>query len=125
MAVETAPAARADAAVRQLLDEGPLDQRSPLRGRELRAELAAAGALAVAAIAMVALLPRQRETDAATVALLVGSYVAAARVQLSAGAGFTQPTQLILVPMLFLVPAREVPLLVAAGLAGSALIDVA
>jgi HD-GYP domain-containing protein (c-di-GMP phosphodiesterase class II) len=48
---------------------------------------------------------------------LVVTYALMARVRFPIGYGFTIPTQLVLVPMLFLVPIGAVPLLVAAGMA--------
>ena len=50
---------------------------------------------------------------------LVASYALAARVEFHTGSGFTSPTQLIFVPMLFLLPIGIVPLLVACGLIAS------
>jgi putative nucleotidyltransferase with HDIG domain len=46
----------------------------------------------------------------------VATYALMARVHFPIGYGFTIPTQLVLVPMLFLVPLGAVPLLVAAGM---------
>ena len=46
-------------------------------------------------------------------ALLVVSYAVLSRVEFELGSGTVLPTELVLVPMLFLVPAAEVPLLVA------------
>jgi HD-GYP domain-containing protein (c-di-GMP phosphodiesterase class II) len=59
--------------------------------------------------------------DAATACLLVCCYVVAARVQFEFGAGVAVPTQLVFVPMLFLLPPAAVPLLVGASLAASSL----
>src|SRR4051794_13408655 len=47
---------------------------------------------------------------------LVLIYAFVARVRFQVGPGLVRPTQLVLVPMLFLLPAVAVPLLVAAGL---------
>jgi putative nucleotidyltransferase with HDIG domain len=46
---------------------------------------------------------------------LVASYVFAARVQFHTGSGWTAPTQLVFVPMLFLLPTPAVPLFVASA----------
>jgi HD-GYP domain-containing protein (c-di-GMP phosphodiesterase class II) len=51
-----------------------------------------------------------------TVLALVGAYALASRVEFEVRTGLTLPTQLVLVPMLFLLPLATVPLFVAAGL---------
>ncbi len=53
--------------------------------------------------------------SAATVAVLVLAYAAASRVQFAVGFGYTAPTQLVFVPMLFLLPPWLVPVAVVAG----------
>src|SRR5207237_671978 len=50
------------------------------------------------------------------VALLLGSYAAAFCLDFELGSGVAVPTQLILVPMLFVVPVGWVPLMVAGGI---------
>jgi HD-GYP domain-containing protein (c-di-GMP phosphodiesterase class II) len=77
--------------------------------------LAVAGALAV-------LIPSERDPSVLTVALLIGAYALAFRLDFEISSGSAVPTQLILVPMFFLLPIGMVPLAVAAGvLCGSAL----
>ena len=49
--------------------------------------------------------------------VLIGAYAAAFRLEFEVGSGSAVPTELILVPMLFLLPAGWVPLAVAAGIA--------
>ena len=94
------------------------DQGRPerLRGRELAAEGVTAGAFLAVAGALAILLPGERAFDAPLAATLVVIYALLARVHFPIGYGFTIPTQLVLVPMLFLVPLGAVPLLVAAGM---------
>ena len=48
-------------------------------------------------------------------AALVASFALASRVEFEVGSGFGVPTELVLVPMLFLLPPELVPLLVAVG----------
>ena len=48
--------------------------------------------------------------------LLVGLYALVSRVEFPVGAGYAVPSQLVLVPMLLLLPPATVPLLAAAGL---------
>lgn len=59
-----------------------------------------------------------------TASLLVVAYAVAFRVEFEIGTGTAVPTQLVLVPMLFLVPLGGVPLCVAAGIAVANLVDV-
>ncbi len=61
----------------------------------------------------------------ATVALLALLYALAGRVSFSVGAGSTAPTQLVVVPMLLLLPPGAVPLLIAAVHLATAGIEVA
>jgi len=64
-----------------------------------------------------------REFDPLLAAALVSSYALAARIRVYLGAGCAVPTQLIVVPMLFLMPVATVPALVATGLALAAALD--
>ncbi|HEX5619855.1 MAG TPA: diguanylate cyclase, partial [Solirubrobacteraceae bacterium] len=97
------------------------------RARASRRELiveAAAGALFLAAWA--GLLVAQgaaQPLDPAAVGLLVVLYVLVARVEFPVGTGHVLPTQLVLVPMLVLLPPAVVPGVVAAGLVAATAID--
>lgn len=88
-----------------------------LAGGDRSASLIVGGAFLAAAIPFAALQDSHRAPSALTVALLVLAYAAASRVEFEVGAGTVVPTELILVPMLFLLPLGFVPLCVAAGLA--------
>ncbi len=57
-----------------------------------------------------------RNPSILTVAVLVGAYALGSRVEFEVRTALALPTQLILVPMLFLLPIGYVPLFVAAGL---------
>jgi hypothetical protein len=96
-----------------------------LSARELRVEATMAVAFVVAAAALPPLLGTDRALDAPLALALVLCFAVAARVRLYVGAGYTVPTQLVLVPMLFLLPVASVPLWVGCGMALSALYDVA
>jgi HD-GYP domain-containing protein (c-di-GMP phosphodiesterase class II) len=91
--------------------------------RRDRATLIVSVALFVAvAGAMAVLIPSDRDPSFFTVALLIGAYAVAFRLDFEISSGSAVPTQLILVPMLFLLPVGMVPLAVAAGvLCGSTL----
>jgi HD-GYP domain-containing protein (c-di-GMP phosphodiesterase class II) len=77
--------------------------------------LFAGGFLAVA-ILMAALLPSHRSPGIAAVLVLIAAYAASFRLDFEIGSGSAVPTQLMLVPMLFVLPAGFVPIAVAAGI---------
>jgi HD-GYP domain-containing protein (c-di-GMP phosphodiesterase class II) len=56
---------------------------------------------------------------------LTGAYVLASRIRFDIGAGYVDPSQLIFVPMLFVIPPPLVPIFMLAGLAISRIPDVA
>jgi HD-GYP domain-containing protein (c-di-GMP phosphodiesterase class II) len=103
-------------AVEELHESWDTGRHEPLRGRELAAEAVTAAAFLVVAVALSVLLPAERDFDLVLAVTLVAIYALLARVHFPIGYGFTIPTQLVLVPMLFLVPLGDVPLLVAAGM---------
>jgi putative nucleotidyltransferase with HDIG domain len=110
-------------AVEELLEEFDRSSPEPLRGRELAIEAAAALGLVATAAVMALTLPAQHGFDVAVGLGLVLAYALASRIRFAIGYGFTVPTQLVFVPMLFLVPTGLVPLLVAAGSALGSLPD--
>jgi HD-GYP domain-containing protein (c-di-GMP phosphodiesterase class II) len=87
----------------------------PLGAGERLFSAALGGAFLVAAIALAFATSSGRSPSLALVAVLVLSFAALANVEFEIGAGSAIPTQLILVPMLFLLPLGWVPLAVAAG----------
>jgi diguanylate cyclase (GGDEF)-like protein len=102
----------------------PYDARRLTR-RELRIEaLAATAFVAVAAILPLA-LDSSRAFDPLLAAALIVSLALASRVHLYVGAGSAVPTQLVLVPMLFLLPPAAVPACVAIGLVLADVVDIA
>ena len=80
--------------------------------------LSSGGALAV-------LMPSERSPSALAFALLVAAYAVAFRLDFEVGTGSAVPTQLILVPMLFVLPTGFVPLAVAAAIVLASSVDVA
>jgi Stage II sporulation protein E (SpoIIE) len=113
------------AALERLLETARPHRPRRLAPRELQVEALSAAVLLVLAGGVAILVSSPRALSAATLALYTALYVGAARVRLYVGAGSVLPTQLILVPMLFALPLGIVPVVVAGGLAVSALIDVA
>ncbi len=102
--------------------------RDRRRARPERRELSVAIALAlsfvVAASVAAALLP-PATLSTWRFLLLAGAYALASRVSFEVGAGATVPTELVFVPMLFLLPPGAVAPCVAAGLLASRAIDAA
>lgn len=95
------------------------------RGRERMVEQVAGAAFLAVAVAMAALLTSPRSLDAATLLILVAAYVVACRAKFDIADGYTVPTELVLVPMLFLLPTPAVPLVVSLSWLLGRLIDFA
>ena len=87
-----------------------------LARRELLSFVVFAGGFLAVAVAMAALIPSDRSPGPLAVAVLLVAYAAAFRLDFEIGTGSAVPTQLILVPMLFVLPTGWVPLAVAAGI---------
>jgi putative nucleotidyltransferase with HDIG domain len=89
-------------------------ERALLRatGRERLAEASVAAAFLAVALAMALLISSPRELDSVALAILVGAYVVCSRAKFDIADGYTVPTELVLVPMLFLLPTPAVPLVV-------------
>jgi HD-GYP domain-containing protein (c-di-GMP phosphodiesterase class II) len=82
--------------------------------RALLVTEAVAAAIFVAAAGVLAVLGSSpRPFEASALAATVVAYLAAARVRFPVGSAWTAPTQLVFVPMLFLLPTPFVPLIVA------------
>jgi diguanylate cyclase (GGDEF)-like protein len=112
--------ARAD---ESLLTEARQRARTGLRGRERWVSLAIGGGFLPAATAMAVLLQWERPFRPATAVLLVLALALVSRIEFEIGTGSVVPTQLVLVPMLLLLPAPVVPLCVAAGYVLGGLVD--
>ena len=104
----------ADPEVEALLDGVSGRRAAPPPRRELVTEGSAALALIAACAAMAVMLPARVQSPLLLVAL-VAAYAIAGRVRFDVGSGYTSPTQLVLVPLLFAAPPALAPLLVAAG----------
>jgi anti-anti-sigma regulatory factor len=87
--------------------------RRRLAERERRVETAVAALFAVVAVALLTQAGGWDEPLSAV--LLTVTYAVVARVSFVLGPGQVSPTQLVFVPMLFLLPPEAVPALVAAG----------
>ncbi len=97
----------------------------PAYGRERAVEVGTAIAFLATAVAMALLLPSSRPLDLSTLAVLVAAYVIICQAQFDVADGYTVPTQLVLVPMLFLLPTPAVPLIVSLSWALGRILDYA
>jgi putative nucleotidyltransferase with HDIG domain len=111
------------AGTQRLLTGGFSRRPERLLAREQLADGAFAAAFLVAAVLLAWLVPADRALAPGIAAALVGAYVLVGRAQFHTGAGFAVPTQIVLVPMLLLLPTPTVPLLVALALVLSTLVD--
>lgn len=99
----------------RLIEERRARRLHRLARRELWSVVVFTGGFLVAAVLMAVLMPSHRSPGLFAVLILVLSYAAAFRLDFEIGTGSAVPTQLILVPMLFVLPVGFVPLAVAAG----------
>jgi anti-anti-sigma regulatory factor len=97
--------------------------RRRLAPQELRVEIVAAALFVVVAGVMLAASGGWDEPLSAV--LLTATYAVVDRVSFLLGPGYVSPTQLVFVPMLFLLPPEAVPALVAAGSLLGALPEIA
>jgi HD-GYP domain-containing protein (c-di-GMP phosphodiesterase class II) len=87
-----------------------------LGSRSLWATIVFGVGFALTAAALAVQLPSDRSPSPVVVALLILTYAITSRVKFEVGTGFALATQLVLVPMLFVLPLGWVPIAVAAGL---------
>jgi HD-GYP domain-containing protein (c-di-GMP phosphodiesterase class II) len=89
------------------------------RARQLLSTEAVGGlAFIAAAASLAALAPWTRALSPLALAVTAAAYLVAVRVTFPVGSAFTVPTQLVFVPMLFVLPTPLVPLVVAACAVG-------
>jgi HD-GYP domain-containing protein (c-di-GMP phosphodiesterase class II) len=107
-----------------------IEERRAWRLRELaageRTSLAVSNALLLGVVvAMAVLIPSARPLSALSIALLVGAYAVAFGLDFEIGIGSVVPTQLVLVPMLFVLPVGLVPVVVLAAIMATSVFEVA
>jgi putative nucleotidyltransferase with HDIG domain len=107
------PALRPDIA--ELIERSERAAPKPLDVRERLVELCFAVPVVSAAIGIAVGFHAERHFALGPFLLFLLAYLAAKRVQFAVGAAYTIPTQLVFVPMLFLLPTPIVPLTVSAG----------
>jgi putative nucleotidyltransferase with HDIG domain len=109
----TEPMLRADPEEEALIESARLRSATRMSTREWIGSWTTALGFLVAAIVCALALPWPRELDVPLAAAMVAAYALSSRVRFFVGAGYTVPTQVLLVPMLFLLPTPLVPALVA------------
>jgi putative nucleotidyltransferase with HDIG domain len=126
MASAATPQAALDPAVENAI--GDLRARRPrslVRREWISAFVLGGGFLAASAVVAVLLPASQRDPGALVLLLLLAAYGLAFRLVFDVGTGSAVPTQLVLVPMLFVAPLSWVPFVVAGGILLGSIIDYA
>src|SRR5579862_9402070 len=95
-----------------LVEQARKRARARLVGERELTALALGFVFLAAAVAAQLLLPAVRPLSPAALAIGVAVYAVVSQVEFEVGHGFVHPAQLVLVPMLFALPPRTVPLLV-------------
>ena len=119
----TAPAL--DAATERRIEESYERRQRPLERREILCALPFVIGFLAGAIALAAIAEPARELSVPVLLAFGVAYFLVEGIQFSSGAGWAVPTQLMLVPMLLLLPTRLVPLVVATAMVASSLRDTA
>ena len=119
----TQPVHTTDGLEAEVIEEQRVRRLARLAANE-RLSLGVSNALFIAtALALLVLLPSERSPSTLSVLLLVMAYAVAFRLDFEIGTGSAVPTQLILVPMLFVLPTGSVPLAVAGAILLASLLD--
>jgi HD-GYP domain-containing protein (c-di-GMP phosphodiesterase class II) len=100
----------------ELVEQSRRRATNNLRGRERLITAASAAGFLVTALLLATLASPGRALSLGTALVLIASYAIASRVEFEVGTGSAIPTQVVFVPMLFLLPARTLPLFVAGAL---------
>jgi HD-GYP domain-containing protein (c-di-GMP phosphodiesterase class II) len=106
------PGAQADA----LIEQSRQLAATPLGDRDRLASLLLAAPFLAVAVALAILVDSSRHVGLGTYLVFIGSYALASRIDFEIGTGSAVPTQLVLVPMLALLPVQDAPLLVVTAL---------
>jgi putative nucleotidyltransferase with HDIG domain len=109
----TAPFVRADPEEEALIESARVRSDKRMTPSEWIGSWASALSFMAAAVVCAVALPWPRELDPWLAVGLMAAYALSSRVRFYIGAGYTVPTQVVLVPMLFLLPTPLVPALVA------------
>jgi HD-GYP domain-containing protein (c-di-GMP phosphodiesterase class II) len=96
----------------QLFARGRSRALNKAEGRERAVEWAVGGGFLLVALAMAVFISSPRALETTPLLVLVVAYVIACQARFDIADGYTVPTELVLVPMLFLLPTPAVPLVV-------------
>jgi HD-GYP domain-containing protein (c-di-GMP phosphodiesterase class II) len=99
----------------QLVGEARARRARSMDARERAVVAAFAAFYCVAAVGIALLLPSERDVSPLLVAGLLLGHAAVSQVRFEFGGGFVVPEQLVIVPMLLLLPLPYVPILIAAA----------
>ena len=122
------PAKRATQVARSLADAAEIAasrerMRSRLLGRERTVTFLLGATFVLAAVACAFAIPAETSFSLSVALLLIALYAVVSQVEFEIGPGSAVPTELVLLPMLFLLPPGIVPLCVAAGLLLGGLVE--
>ncbi len=109
----------------QLFARGRNRELSKAEGRERAVEWATGAGFLLVALGMALFIDSPRSLELAPLAVLVLAYVIVCQAKFDIADGYTVPTELVLVPMLFLLPTPVVPLVVSLSWALGRFIDFA
>jgi putative nucleotidyltransferase with HDIG domain len=107
---------RVDAGTERRMGEAIERRAGGPRSQEVRLEAPFGVAFATVALLLAVAVPPDRELSPLLAVAFVVAYALVTRVDFASGSGFAVPTQLLVFPMLLLLPTPIVPMLVAAGL---------
>ena len=105
-AVTTPRSVGLDPNEQRVIEEARARRLQRLAKREFWSLAAFTTAFVAAAAAMALYLPSERSPGVVATLVLIGAYAAAFRLEFEIGSGTAVPTELILVPMLFVLPDR-------------------
>ena len=109
----------------QLFARGRSREQSKAEGRGRAVERAAGAGFLVVALGMAVFMDSPRALEVVPLLVLVLAYVVVCQAKFDIADGYTVPTELVLVPMLFLLPTPVVPLVVSLSWALGRFIDYA
>ena len=105
-----------DPVAERMLRDARTRETLRLKGRERTARWLSASTFITASVLLVALAPSTRMSSGLLLVGMVAAYALASRIEFEVGSGLAVPTELVLVPMRFVLPLELVPLAVALGL---------
>ena len=105
-----------DPVAERLLRDARTREVLRLKGRERATRWVSASAFLATSGLLLALAPPTHAPSAVLLACLLVAYALASRIEFEVGSGLAVPTELVLVPMLFVIPLGLVPFVVAFGL---------